>query len=424
MSYLTFDRLKIKANYKYLLERQIQFNQTYNSKNGELTGLCYSSKNDRSVPFNLYIAISNPQQTLTLEFSSKILGEDYPKLISKHTIRQCLENINKLGICRIDVDGILQTGCITSADVTKDVHATLSDETLHALSIWVKNYRRYKWDYYDSEGIDFIRDVKSSKCKECIRIYRKEKEIIKPKNKGFLSILPNKWEVVKHGYETFFKYEYHLNEDGKIGKFYIYEYTWAHTIARTTVSLCYEDGKLSEICSSHSYKENKPYYHYDPSLSCKKIYYTHQGFYPQKIYYSLTDEQHKKYAPELTEDEYKESLSGMERSEYKIDYDSYEYSPNIKNDTNIGFNGLELMSEMGVSSGGDALDNILYYTEWVGLRERNMLMSAKRKERTLVYKYDERGNIVKMIYRYGENMRKHRVDMEKDLFTISIEYVE
>ncbi len=53
-----------------------------------------------------------------------------------------------------------------------------------------------------------------------------------------------------------------------------------------------------------------------------------------------------------------------------------------------------------------------------------MLMNAKRKERTLVYKYDERGNIVKMIYRYGENMRKHRVDMEKDLFTISIEYVE
>ena len=134
----------------------------------------------------------------------------------------------------------------------------------------------------------------------------------------------------RDGYETFFKYEYHLNEDGKIGKFYIYEYTWAHTIARTTVSLCYEDGKLSEICSSHSYKENKPYYHYDPSLSCKKIYYTHQGFYLQKIYYSLTDEQHKKYAPELTEDEYKESLSGMERSEYKIDYDSYEYSPNIK----------------------------------------------------------------------------------------------
>lgn len=121
MTYLTFDRLKIKANYKYLLERQIQFNQRYNPDNGDLIGQYYSSENDKLVPFNLFIAVSKPKQTLTLEFSSKILGEDYPKLISKYTIRQCLENINKLGICRIDVDGILQTGCITSADVTNDV---------------------------------------------------------------------------------------------------------------------------------------------------------------------------------------------------------------------------------------------------------------------------------------------------------------
>lgn len=215
MSYLTCDRLKIKANYKYLLEQQIQFNQTYNSKNGELTGLCYSSKNDRSVPFNLYIAISKPQQTLTLEFLSKILGEDYPKLISKHTIRQCLENINKLGICLIDVEGILQTGCVTSADVTKDVHATLSDETLHALSLWVKNYRRYKWSYNDGEGVDFVRDVKSTKCKECIRIYNKEKEIATFKNKGFLAMLPNKWDVMQK-FVGVTRFEVKLETIGKV----------------------------------------------------------------------------------------------------------------------------------------------------------------------------------------------------------------
>ena len=215
MNYITFDRLKIKANYKYLLEQQVKFNQTYNPKNGELIGQYYSSKDDTLVPFNLYIAISRPKQTLTLEFSSKILGEDYPKLISKHTIRQCLENINKLGICLIDVDGILQTGCVTSADVTKDVHATLSDETLQALSVWVKNYRRYKWDYYDSEGIDFIRDVKSSKCKECIRIYRKEKEIATSKNKDFLATLPNKWEVMQK-FDGVTRFEAKLETIGKV----------------------------------------------------------------------------------------------------------------------------------------------------------------------------------------------------------------
>lgn len=236
MTYLTFDRLKIKANYKYLLERQIQFNQRYNPENGDLIGQYYSSENDKLVPFNLFIAVSKPKQTLTLEFSSKILEEDYPKLISKYTIRQCLENINKLGICRIDVDGILQTGCITSADVTKDVHATLSDETLQALSIWVKNYRRYKWDYYDSEGINFIRDVKSSKCKECIRIYRKEKEIIKPKNKDFLSILPNKWEVVKQ-FNGVTRFEVKLETIGKVRSYLNLRDTYINEVLNAEANL-------------------------------------------------------------------------------------------------------------------------------------------------------------------------------------------
>ena len=207
--------MKIKASYKYLLEQQVQFNQTYNPKNGELIGQYYSSKDDAFVPFNLYIAVSKPKQTLTLEFSSKILGKDYPKLISKNTIRQCLENINNLGICKIDVDGILQNGCVISADVTKYVHASITDEALQALSLQVKNYRRYKWNYYDGEGIDFVRDVKSAKCKECIRIYKKEKEITKSKNKDFLATLPNKWEVIKQ-FDGITRFEIKLETIGKV----------------------------------------------------------------------------------------------------------------------------------------------------------------------------------------------------------------
>lgn len=113
MKYLTFDLVKIKANENYFLEKQVAFNETHNPKNGDLTGEYFSSKDNKSIPYNLYIAVSKPRQTLTLEFSSKVLGRDYPKLISRDTIRQCLENINALGICRIDVDRVLQTGCIT-----------------------------------------------------------------------------------------------------------------------------------------------------------------------------------------------------------------------------------------------------------------------------------------------------------------------
>ena len=235
MKHITFDRVKIKANYKYLLEKQIQFNQTYHHKSGELIGLYYSSQDDAHVPFNLYIAVSEPKQTLTLEFSSKILGEDYPKLISKHTIRQCLENINKMGICLIDVDGILQTGCITSVDVTKDVHAILSGEALQALSLRVKNYRRYKWSYYDGEGIDFVRDVRSSKCKECIRIYNKEKEIATAKHKNFLAMLPNKWEVIQQ-FEGITRFEVKLETVGKVRDYLNLQDTYISDVLEATAN--------------------------------------------------------------------------------------------------------------------------------------------------------------------------------------------
>lgn len=218
MRNLLFDRIKVKANYKYLLEQQTRFNETYNHQNGDLIGLIYSSKDDSRVPFNLYIAVSYPKQTLTLEFSSKVLGCDYPKLMSKHNIRQCLENINHLGVCHIDVNGILKTGCITSADVTKDVHFTISDEALQALSLKVNNYRRYKWSHYVSEGIDFVRDVKSSKCKECIRIYRKDKEILSSKNKAFLNTLPNKEDVINH-FQGMTRFEIRLESREKLKTF-------------------------------------------------------------------------------------------------------------------------------------------------------------------------------------------------------------
>ena len=140
---ITFDRIKIKSNYKYLLNTKVKFNERFHSRSGEKTGLFYSSKDDIDVPYNLYIAVSYPKQTLTLEFSSKILKENYPKLISKNTIKECLTNINLLDICEIDVDNILAEGAITSVDVTYDTNFILDDEALNALNSQVNNYRRF-----------------------------------------------------------------------------------------------------------------------------------------------------------------------------------------------------------------------------------------------------------------------------------------
>lgn len=64
---ITFDRIKIKSNYKYLLNTKVKFNEMFHSRSGEKIGIFYSSKDDINIPYNLYIAVSYIKQTLYLE---------------------------------------------------------------------------------------------------------------------------------------------------------------------------------------------------------------------------------------------------------------------------------------------------------------------------------------------------------------------
>ncbi|CCX62318.1 putative uncharacterized protein [Bacteroides sp. CAG:598] len=195
---ITFDRIKIKSNYKYLLDTKVKFNEKFNSRSGEKVGIFYSSKDDKKIPYNLYISVNFLKQTLTLEFSSKILKEKYPDLISRETIKECLININQLNICDIDIDSILSNGAITSADVTYDANLILSDNLLDALNSQVNNYRRFKWSHYENEGITFTKDVKSRDCAETITLYNKEKEIEASHNKDFLKSLSQPQSIIEY----------------------------------------------------------------------------------------------------------------------------------------------------------------------------------------------------------------------------------
>ena len=189
------DTIKIKSNYKYLLNKNINFNILFDSKKNNVNGEYYSSQGNNNIPFNLYIATNYSKQTLTIEFSSKILFDDYPKLITAETLPQCLYNLNNLGICIIDIDGVLKTGCITQADITKDVSLELTDDILTALNNNVGNYRRFKWQHYDGKGITFTKDI-IGRGKEEIKFYNKRKELsATAQNRRFLDLLANREQV-------------------------------------------------------------------------------------------------------------------------------------------------------------------------------------------------------------------------------------
>lgn len=214
---LKFDTVKIRTKEEYLINRNIQFNKNYN-KNGDLTGIYYNSKNDKSIPFDLYIGVSYRSQSLTLEFSSKVLLDDYPKLITRTTFRECLENINKLGICTIDVDRVVSDCYFSKVHITNDADYILTNDRLSLLNSCVGNYRRFRWEHYEGEGIRYTKDVKSKDCKESIVVYNKEKEIQSSKNKQFLDLLDNP-DTVKDYFSGKIRFEMELDSPKKISKF-------------------------------------------------------------------------------------------------------------------------------------------------------------------------------------------------------------
>ena len=189
------DTIKIRTNYKYLLEEKIAFNITNNATKNIEIGRWYNTKYNPSIPYDVYIATNYIHQTLEIEFSSKILLERYPELISKDTIRQCLVNLNKLGICTIDIDGVLNNGWVIKAHITEDVDLRLTDNVLNALNQNVSNYRRFKWAHYDHKGITFTKDVVYGK--EQIYIYNKYKELLSQSRK-FIDSLSNRNEIMDY----------------------------------------------------------------------------------------------------------------------------------------------------------------------------------------------------------------------------------
>lgn len=67
------DTIKIKSNYKYLINKHINFNILYDYNKNKINGEYYSSNGNSNIPFNFYVATNYSKQTLTIEFSSKIL---------------------------------------------------------------------------------------------------------------------------------------------------------------------------------------------------------------------------------------------------------------------------------------------------------------------------------------------------------------
>ena len=197
---IKFDTVKFTTNSKYLISYSSDiFKYNVDVGTGEIISVQFSSLKDRNrIPFQLYINANYSTMIMTIEFSSKLLLEAYPQLISVETFKSCLMNIEKLGICKLDEEKIVHDCLFSKLHITRDLPLNLTSKILDALNARTHNYRRYLWERYENHAIKFSNDIISKKHKEELIIYNKGKEIIQGKNSLFLNTLDNKEEIVAY----------------------------------------------------------------------------------------------------------------------------------------------------------------------------------------------------------------------------------
>ncbi len=126
-----------------------------------------------------------------------VTSSEHLSSINSALFRQCLANIAYLGICKLDIDGIVEDCYFNKLHITKDIDLQVTPEILDRLNQCTGDYRRYKWHRY-KDSILFTRNVKAEDCRESITIYNKGVEIGLPKNRAFLDKTGNARAILDH----------------------------------------------------------------------------------------------------------------------------------------------------------------------------------------------------------------------------------
>ena len=199
---ITFDKLKIVADI-----RAIQIRNESRFKVIEKDGIISSLEYYQEHPFLLKIKVDFECGEVVIEFCGKILGKDYPKLISKDTIRQCFETINDLEFVEVDIDAMMDAE-VVKCDVTKDIPVDDVTQVTDFIRSHIKNYQRFLCRKLRNGNVVVDKNVISRRIKKRMTIYDKGNEMRRTENRRF---------VEKYGLDDAFSgmCRFELNLDSK-----------------------------------------------------------------------------------------------------------------------------------------------------------------------------------------------------------------
>lgn len=202
---LQFDRLKLATSSQYITNlNPTQFLETP-MKQGD-----YYYKYHQDSPFSLTI-INNPRKSeLVIDFTGKVLKDDYPRLINRNTIRQCFDNICAMNICTLDIDATLENSEVCLCDVTQDFvcNHSMADIKRH-IKASIKNYDKWLIKKCQNNGLVISNSVTTQRRSKRFIIYDKAKEMKRAENRGFLACVDNP-SALLHQFDGMIRLELNL----------------------------------------------------------------------------------------------------------------------------------------------------------------------------------------------------------------------
>lgn len=202
---LTFDKLKIVANIESIEITNIDVFEKI-EKAGSLSALKYYQE----VPYLLMIKVDYVEKEVVVEFCGKILGKDYPKLISAETIKTCFDNINAMGFCRIDFAAMMDAE-VVKADVTTDVHGVDVPQLTSYVRSHINNYRKFVSRIKRNGNFVIDKNVTTDNMKKRMTIYDKGKEMQKVKNKRYAEM-----NGLQQAFDDVCRFELNLNSKQQV----------------------------------------------------------------------------------------------------------------------------------------------------------------------------------------------------------------
>ena len=202
---INFDKIKILTKSEYLSDLNPDMVEA--RKNVQSESFVISQKQ----PFNLLIQQKPFANEAIIEFSSKILLNDYSQLITINTIHQCFDNIVKGGYCKLQIDNIINDSSILSCDITNDISEIVLPKYFRPILISnLRNMSKIHVENYGKSGHTIVKLTKTKQRQIRFIIYDKYKELNLKKNLSFLNKITNKDVVM-----NYFKNKYRIEANIK-----------------------------------------------------------------------------------------------------------------------------------------------------------------------------------------------------------------